>query len=166
VRPKLQWVEPVDIVNAAVEHRRRRLNGHPVTLDLDSNLPIVRADPVQVEHALMQILDNAAKYSSDGAPIRVAARPNGHSVVLSVHDRGAGLSSNEKRQVGGRFFRGPRDAATTSGSGLGLWIANAFISANGGRVEVESDGVDLGTTVSIYLPLSGEATPLEASADE
>jgi two-component system, OmpR family, sensor histidine kinase KdpD len=166
VRPKLQWIEPVDIVNAAVEHRQRRLAGHPVTLDLDSNLPIVRADPTQVEQALIQILDNAAKYSSDGAPIRVAARPNGHSVVLSVHDRGAGLTGEEIRQVGGRFFRGPRHAATTSGSGLGLWIAKAFISANGGKVEVESDGADRGTTVSIHLPLSSDAALLEASIDE
>ncbi len=166
VRPKLQWVEPVDIVNAAIEHRRRRLAGHPVTLELDSNLPIVRADPAQVEQALVQILDNAAKYSSDGAPIRVAAHPNGQTVVLSVHDCGAGLSSDEKRQVGGRFFRGPRHAATTSGSGLGLWIANAFISANGGKVEVESDGVDRGSTVSIHLPLPGEAAPSEATIDE
>jgi two-component system, OmpR family, sensor histidine kinase KdpD len=166
VRPKLQWIEPVDIVNAAVEHRRRRLVGHPVTLELDSNLPIVRADPAQVEQALVQILDNAAKYSSDGAPIRVAAHPNGQTVVLSVRDCGAGLSSDEKSQVGGRFFRGPRHAATTPGSGLGLWIANAFISANGGKVEVESDGVDRGTTVSIHLPLPGEAAPLNAIIEE
>jgi two-component system, OmpR family, sensor histidine kinase KdpD len=166
VRPKLQWIEPVDIVNAAVGHRKRRLAGHPVTLDLDSNLPIVRADPTQVEQALVQILDNAAKYSNEGAPIRVAARPNGHAVVLSVHDSGAGLTAEEQRQVGGRFFRGPRHAATTSGSGLGLWIAHAFISANGGKVEVESEGVDRGTTVSIYLPSSGETAPMEAPVDE
>ncbi len=166
VRPKLQWIEPVDIVNAAVEHRKRRLAGHPVTLDLDSNLPIVRADPAQVGQALVQILDNAAKYSNEGAPIRVAARPNGHAVVLSVHDSGAGLTGEEKRQVGGRFFRGPRHAATTSGSGLGLWIAHAFISANGGKVEVESDGVDRGTTVSIYLPSSGETAPMEVTVDD
>lgn len=170
VRPKLQWIEPVDIVNAAIEHRRRRLASHPVTLDLDSNLPIVRADPTQVEQALVQILDNAAKYSAEGAPIRVAARPNGSSVVLSVHDCGAGLSSEEKRQVGERFFRGPRHAATTSGSGLGLWIANAFVSANGGRVEVDSAGVDRGTTVSIHLPLPAENmgadAALETAADE
>jgi two-component system sensor histidine kinase KdpD len=166
VRPKPQWVEPVDIVNAALEHRRRRLAGHPVTLELDSNLPIVRADPAQVEQALVQILDNAAKYSSDGAPIRIAAHPNGQTVMLSVHDCGAGLSSEEKRQVGGRFFRGPRHAATTSGSGLGLWIANAFISANGGKVEVESDGVDRGSTVTIHLPLPAEAAPSEAAIDD
>src|SRR5579862_3188288 len=171
VRPKPQWVEPVDIVNAAVEHRKRRLAGHPVTLDLNSNLPIVRADPAQVEQALIQILDNAAKYSSDGAPINVTAHPDGQTVVLSVHDCGAGLTSEEKRQVGQRFFRGPRHIATTSGSGLGLWIANAFISANGGKVDVQSKGVDHGTTVSIHLPASPDAVPrepalAEATADE
>jgi two-component system sensor histidine kinase KdpD len=162
VRPRPQWVEPVDIVNAALEHRQRRLAGHPVTLDLDSNLPIVHVDPAQVEQALVQILDNAAKYSSAGSPIRVTARPNGQVVVLSVHDRGAGLTDEERRQVGGRFFRGPRHAATTSGSGLGLWIANAFINANGGKVEVESEGVDRGAAISIHLPIAPE--PISSAA--
>jgi two-component system sensor histidine kinase KdpD len=166
VRPKLQWVEPVDIVNAAFEHRRRRLSGYPVTFDLNSNLPIVHVDPAQVEQALVQIIDNAAKYSPAGSPIRVAAHPNGQTVMLSVHDSGSGLTVEEKRQVGGRFFRGPRHKVTTSGSGLGLWIANAFVTANGGKVEVESDGADRGTTVTIHLPLSPEAEQLETTVDE
>ncbi len=154
VRPKPQWVEPVDIVNSAVEHRRRRLTGHPVALDLDCDLPIVHVDPAQVKQALVQILDNAAKYSASDASIRVAARRRGEAVVLSVHDSGAGLTGEEKRQVGQRFFRGSRHAALTSGSGLGLWIANAFISANGGTVEVMSAGAEQGATVSIHLPIA------------
>jgi len=167
VRPKLQWVEPVDIVNAAFAHRRRRLAGYPVSLDLDSNLPIVHVDPAQVEQALVQIIDNAAKYSPPGSPIALAARPNGQTVMLSVHDRGAGLTPEEKIQVGDRFFRGPRHAATTSGSGLGLWIANAFITANGGKVEVESGGVGCGTTVTIHLPMSSDTDARsETSADD
>ena len=166
VRPKLQWVEPVDIVNAAFEHRRRRLSGYPVTFDLHANLPIVHVDPAQVEQALVQIIDNAAKYSPAGSPIRVAAHPNGQTVMLSVHDAGSGLTAEEKRQVGGRFFRGPRHTVTTSGSGLGLWIANAFVTANGGKVEVESDGADRGTTVTIHLPMSPEAERLETAVDE
>jgi two-component system, OmpR family, sensor histidine kinase KdpD len=166
VRPKPQWVEPVDIVNAAIEHRRRRLAGHPLTLDLDSDLPIVRADPAQLGQALMQILDNAAKYSADGAPIRVAARPTAQAVVLSVHDCGAGLTDEEKSQVGERFFRGPRHASVTSGSGLGLWIANAFVTANGGRLEVESEGADHGTTVSIHLPVAPEPKSAEQMLTE
>jgi two-component system sensor histidine kinase KdpD len=128
-----------------------------VALDLDSNLPIVHVDPAQVEQALVQILDNAAKYSAPGSPIRVTARADDHTVVLAVHDRGAGLTGEEKRQVGDRFFRGPRHAVSTSGSGLGLWIANAFINANGGKVDVESDGADRGTTVSIHLSVPPEA---------
>jgi two-component system, OmpR family, sensor histidine kinase KdpD len=166
VRPKPQWVEPVDVVNAAIEHRQRRLAGHPVALDLDANLPIVRADPAQLEQALIQILDNAAKYSPDGAPIQVAAHPAAQAVVLSVHDRGAGLTDEEKSQVGERFFRGPRHAVTTSGSGLGLWIANAFVTANGGRLEVDSEGADRGTTVSIHLPVSPEPKSAEQMLTE
>ena len=74
------------------------------------------------------------------------------------------MTAEEKGQVGGRFFRGPRHAVTTSGSGLGLWIANAFISANGGKVEVESDGADRGATVSIHLPISLETRSLDVMA--
>jgi two-component system, OmpR family, sensor histidine kinase KdpD len=166
VRPKLQWVEPVDIVNSALERRQRRLAGHTVTLDLDSNLPIVHVDPTQVEQALVQILDNAAKYSEIGSPIDVTARPNGQTVALSVHDRGAGLTEAERQQVGERFFRGPRHAATTSGSGLGLWIAEAFVTANGGKVEVESEGADRGTTVTIHLPLSPHTAHMDVGPDE
>jgi two-component system sensor histidine kinase KdpD len=166
VRPKLQWVEPVDIVNAALDHRRRRLAGYTVTRDLNSNLPIVHVDPAQVEQALVQIIDNAAKYSPAGSTIRVGAQRSGQAVVLAVHDSGAGLTADEKRQVGERFFRGPRHAVTTSGSGLGLWIAHAFITANGGKVEVESDGADRGATVSIHLPVSSDDMSAEASVPE
>jgi two-component system sensor histidine kinase KdpD len=166
VRPKLQWVEPVDIVNAALEQQRRRLAGHPVALDLNSDLPIVRADPAQLVRALVQILDNAAKYSDGAAPIRVTAYADGQAVLISVYDCGAGFTADEKRQVGERFFRGSRHATTTSGSGFGLWITNAFITANGGKVEIESAGAGRGTTVSIHLPVLPEPRYAEPLPDE
>jgi two-component system sensor histidine kinase KdpD len=166
VRPNPQWVEPVDIVNSALARRQRRFAERKVKLDLDSNLPIVHVDPVQVEQALVQIIDNAAKYSDPDSPIEVTARPNGLAVVLSVQDRGAGLTESEKRQVRGRFYRGPRQAGSTPGSGLGLWVADAFVTANGGKVEVESPGPDQGTTVSIHLPLAPHAAELEARSDD
>jgi two-component system, OmpR family, sensor histidine kinase KdpD len=126
----------------------------------------VHADPAQVEQAMVQILDNAAKYSPDAAPIRVTARADAAVVVLAVHDAGSGLTEEERRRVCERFFRGPRHAATTSGSGLGLWIANAFITANGGELEVESEGADHGTTVSLRLPVSPEPKTAEPIAVE
>jgi two-component system, OmpR family, sensor histidine kinase KdpD len=154
IRPRQEWIEPQDIVNAALERRRRRLSGHHVSLDMDSNLPFIYVDAVLVEQAFGQIVDNAAKYSPPGSPITVAAKRNGRDIVLSVRDEGAGLTAQESTQLGERFFRGARHATTTSGSGLGLWIAKAFVSANGGKIEAASLGADQGTTVSIHLPFA------------
>src|SRR5215470_16417338 len=161
IRPRQEWIEPQDIVNSALERRRRRLSGHSLSLDMDSNLPFIYVDPVLVEQAFGQIVDNAAKYSPPGSPITVAAKRNGRDVVLSVHDEGVGLTAQENAQLGERFFRSARHAATTSGSGLGLWIAKAFVTANGGTIEAESSGADRGTTVSIHLPYATPANQPE-----
>jgi two-component system sensor histidine kinase KdpD len=166
IRPRQEWIEPQDIVNAALERRRRRLSGHHVSLDMDSNLPFIYVDPVLVEQAFGQIVDNAAKYSPPGSPITVAAKRNGRDIVLSVRDEGAGLTAQESAQLGERFFRGARHATTTSGSGLGLWIAKAFVSANGGKIEAASAGADRGTTVSIHLPFATPASQPEVGPDD
>jgi two-component system sensor histidine kinase KdpD len=166
IRPRQEWIEPQDIVNSALERRRRRLSGHSLSLDVDSNLPFIYVDPVLVEQAFGQIVDNAAKYSPPGSPITVAAKRNGRDVVLSVHDEGVGLTAQENAQLGERFFRGARHAATTSGSGLGLWIAKAFVTANGGKIEAASAGADQGTTVSIHLPFATPASQPEVGPDE
>jgi two-component system, OmpR family, sensor histidine kinase KdpD len=166
IKPRQEWIEPQDIVNSALERRRRRLSGHSLSLDMDSNLPLIYVDAVLVEQAFVQIVDNAAKYSAPGSPIEIAAKRNGHDVVLSVHDTGVGLTAEEKAQIGERFFRGPRHAATTSGSGLGLWIAKAFVGANGGTIEADSSGADQGTTVSIHLPYATPESQPEVTLDE
>jgi two-component system sensor histidine kinase KdpD len=166
IRPRQEWIEPQDIVNSALERRRRRLSGHNVSLDMDTNLPFIYVDAVLVEQAFVQIVDNAAKYSPAGSPIIVAAKRNGHDVVLSVHDNGVGLTAEENAQLGERFFRSARHAATTSGSGLGLWIAKAFVGANGGKIEAESSGADRGTTVSIHLPYATPANQPEVDSDD
>jgi len=166
IRPRQEWIEPQDIVNSALERRRRRLSAHTLSLDVDSNLPFIYVDPVLVEQAFGQIVDNAAKYSPPGSPITVAAKRNGRDVVLSVHDEGVGLTAQENAQLGERFFRGARHAATTSGSGLGLWIAKAFVTANGGKIEAASAGADQGTTVSIHLPFAIPASQPEVDPDD
>jgi two-component system sensor histidine kinase KdpD len=166
IKPRMEWIEPTDIVNSALERRRRRLNGHTVALDVESNLPFIYVDPVLIEQAFAQVVDNAAKYSPGGSTITVAAKRNGHGLVLSVHDTGVGLTDEESAQLGDRFFRGARHAQTTSGSGLGLWIAKAFVSANGGRLEADSPGINLGTTIAIKLPVAPNAPQQETDPDD
>lgn len=167
VKPHAEWADPADIINSAVERCRHRLADRRLVVDLPSDLPLIHVDPVLVQQALVQIFDNAVKYSASSSQIAVTARmPNGR-LVISVTDKGAGLTSAERSKIWDRFARGERHAATTSGSGLGLWIANAFIAANGGKVSAVSEGPGLGTTVAIELPVTQAAVPeLESDADE
>jgi two-component system sensor histidine kinase KdpD len=166
VKPRMEWIEPQDIVNSALERRRRRLSSHNIAVAMDSNLPLIYVDPVLVEQAFVQVVDNAAKYSAAGSTINIAAKRNGHDVTFAVKDIGAGLTGDELSHLGERFFRGHRHSLIASGSGLGLWIAKAFVAANGGRIHATSQGADLGTTVSLHLPLAKDAPQPEPEPDE
>jgi two-component system sensor histidine kinase KdpD len=152
IRPQLQWADVSDIVNAAVERRQLRLSSHTVERDFQDDLPLVHADPALVEQALGQILDNAAKYAPADSSIRLVTRGRGGEVSIAVADQGAGLAAEEQTRIWERFYRSPRHQATTTGFGLGLWIARAFVVATGGRIEATSSGAGRGTTVTIHLP--------------
>lgn len=167
IKPQAEWADPADIIDSALERCRGRMAGHRVVLNMPSDLPLIHVDPVLVKQALVQIFDNAAKYSAPGSQISVAARARDGRMILSVSDQGAGLTANEQPQIWDRFARGERHAATTSGSGLGLWIANAFVAANGGKMNAVSDGPGLGATLAIELPVTQAAVPqMESDADE
>jgi len=152
LRPQRQWVDPADIVNAAIERRLGRLAEHVVVSNIQPDLPLVNVDPVLIEQAFGQILDNAAKYSPAGSTVTLTAATEQDHVVLSVHDDGMGLTPQENAQLWERFFRGQRHLSTITGSGLGLWIAHAFVTANSGKLGAVSAGPGRGATVSISLP--------------
>jgi two-component system sensor histidine kinase KdpD len=167
INPHAEWADPNDIIHSAVERCRRRIGERRVVLDIPHDLPLVHVDPVLVQQALVQIFDNAAKYSSPDSKITVSARAEDERMSITITDQGTGLTETEKKQMWGRFVRGERHAATTSGSGLGLWIASAFVAANGGKINAVSAGAGFGTAVSIELPVTQAAVPhMESDADE
>jgi K+-sensing histidine kinase KdpD len=158
LRPRLGWTEVADIVNAGLERCRARLAEHVVDVALPEELPLVFVDAVLIEQALGQVLDNARKYSPAGTSIRLSGRREADHVVVTVADEGAGLTADEAAHIGERFFRGPRHQASTPGSGLGLWIAEAFLRANGGSLTVTSAGEGRGVSVDIRLPAPPDDT--------
>ncbi|HEU4662111.1 MAG TPA: DUF4118 domain-containing protein [Pseudolabrys sp.] len=167
INPHSEWADPADIIHSAIERCRRRFGARRIALDIPRDLPLVHVDPVLVQQALVQIFDNAARYSPPDSQVKIAARARDRQMILSVSDEGAGLTAAEKAKMWDRFARGERHALMTSGSGLGLWIAYAFIEANGGKITAESAGPGLGTTISITLPITLAAvSQMESDADE
>lgn len=161
IRPNTRTTDLADIVAAAVGQRKRRTAAHTVTVDVAADLPLLNVDPVLIEQAMGQVIENAAKYSPAGSRIRVAARVDDGDAVVSVTDGGIGLTPEEADNLFRRAWRGRRHAGQVPGLGLGLWIARIFVTANGGTLTAHSEGPGKGTTMSIRLPLGPPAPRVE-----
>jgi K+-sensing histidine kinase KdpD len=163
LRPRFEWADVADIVNAALERHRARLSGHDVKVDLAAELPFAYVDQNLIEQALGHVISNAMKYSPPGSAIHISGQVEDGMLSLTVTDGGAGITAEELPHLGERFFRGDRAAATTTGSGLGLWIAKAFLHANGGSLDASSEGVDLGSTLVLRLPIPAQKAALSGA---
>jgi two-component system sensor histidine kinase KdpD len=166
LQPKLEWADLADVVNTAIERRRGPFDGHAITVELPSDIPLIEVDAVLIEKALGQILANAVKYSPAGSTIEIRGWRDGGMLALSVSDQGAGLSPEDSAHLGERFFRGRRHIQSTPGSGLGFWIANAFVGASGGTIEATSLGENKGTTVTMRFPIPANVEQLESISGE
>jgi K+-sensing histidine kinase KdpD len=165
VKPRLVWTDPADILTAAIRQRSHRLATHKLSVDVDPKLPLVNVDPVLLEQAIGQLIENAAKYSPAGSGIAIAGRVKDGQVVLAVTDKGVGLTEEEASHLFRRAYRGRRHLGNVPGLGLGLWIAGIFVAANGGTLSADSPGSGLGTTMSVRLPVAPSIAPELSSND-
>jgi two-component system sensor histidine kinase KdpD len=130
-------------------------------VEVEDDLPLVSADFGQLQRALANLLDNAARYAG-GKPVAVRARRSADRVAIRVTDHGPGLAPAEQERVFQAFYRAPGAAGGRhDGSGLGLAIARGFVEANGGELTVESVR-DQGTTFVIELPVAIAPAPVAA----
>jgi two-component system sensor histidine kinase BaeS len=119
------------------------------------HLPAISVDASRIRQVLHNLLANALRYTPRGGSVTVVGRLEPDAVYLAVQDTGAGLEAGQLRQVFERFYRGDKSRSRdTGGSGLGLAIVKASVEAHGGRVTAQSNGVDQGSTFSLYLPQS------------
>jgi K+-sensing histidine kinase KdpD len=155
IAPRLELVELSDIINGAMRRKQKALAGRTLQVDVPPGLPMLRLDLFLMEHAVANLLDNAAKFSPAGAKVSVVARAEGDAVVLEIADQGRGIRADELDRVFEAFYRGsPQQSGAAAGSGLGLAICRAFVEANGGSVRISSAGPGRGTQVRIRLALS------------
>jgi two-component system sensor histidine kinase KdpD len=152
VEIKRQW-HPIDeIVGSALTRMERQLVSRPVQIDVEAGLPLIHVDSILIEQLLMNLIDNAAKYSPDDSPIDVAARQTSQGVELEVADRGRGFTPGDEAKVFDLFYRGNEEKPDQRGTGIGLAICRAIADVHGGKI-VAGNRAGGGAAVRLTLPL-------------
>lgn len=154
-------VEVARVVDAVVSRvaARRHIGEDCIELDVPAGLSFV-SDPEIFDTVLLNLIDNAVKYSGDEPRVRVRAWSSAQRVHVEVSDDGIGIAEADLRRVFQRFYRAPEEAVRERhGTGLGLFIVSALVRRLGGRVEAHSEGRGKGTTMHVWLPHHGTADP-------
>lgn len=141
-----------EIVGAALQRMEHQLSRRRVTTHLPDSLPLVSTDDVLLGQLLVNLLENATKYTPEGTPIEVVAESSGDAITLEVRDRGPGFAPHEEQRIFEKFYRGRSDGAR--GAGLGLAICRAITEAHRGTIEAFNRAGG-GAVFRIRLPLGG-----------
>jgi two-component system, OmpR family, sensor histidine kinase KdpD len=157
-----EWHPVEEVVGAALGRFGKALAGRAVTTRLPSELPLVPMDDVLIEQVLINLLDNALKYTPADSPIAVTVEDAGGAVLIEVADRGPGLRPGEERRIFEKFHRAEA-APTQRGAGLGLAICQGIVNAHGGRIWAENRAGG-GVRVRFTLPVK-DAPPIPSEHD-
>jgi len=150
VHPRTDWCDLLDVISTAISHLRESHESHRIQIELDSELPLVRADASQLERAFANLIENALRFSPSEQPVRVSGGVGAGKVTVRVVDRGPGVPPSERAAIFEPFHSGRGDGR--DGVGLGLAISKGFVEANGGELRLQADSAD-GTAFAVSFPL-------------
>jgi two-component system sensor histidine kinase KdpD len=137
--PRLEQCALSEIVALATARVERYLGGRELTVDLPEDLPPVWGDKFLLEQMLIQVVDNAWKYSKPGAHIRIHASLDVGNVILTVQNEGSQIPRDERDRIFAKFYRGTANRARVEGTGLGLAIARTIAEAHGGALWLDEE---------------------------
>ena len=156
-----EWTPLEEVVGSALNRRELATEVHRVRVSLPADLPLVAMDGVLMEQLLLNLLDNALKYSPPGSPVDIKAWAAGKSLTLSISDQGPGIPSGEEERIFEKLARG-QAASNRPGAGLGLAICKGIVTAHHGRIQAVNHPQG-GAQFLVTLPLgTPPAMPVEA----
>ena len=154
-----------ELIDEVVDELRAKLEGRPVTIDLDDQLPKIETDTGKVHQILCNLVDNAVKYSPAGAPIEIEGRPQGAGVTVTVRDSGPGIDEEAHEKIFDRFYQVDQSITRkVGGAGLGLYICRKLALTLGGRLWLESSGTS-GSEFSLWIPSNAARASLNLSVE-
>jgi two-component system, OmpR family, sensor histidine kinase KdpD len=143
------------LIQGVLDECAFQLNSRQVDVSIAPEITMLRCDPQLFTMALVQILDNAAKYAPQDSLVQISVGSLGRQIVFRIHNDGSYIPPAERNRVFTRFYRSPSVEHRAPGTGLGLSIAKKAIEAHGGKISIESD-VQAGTTFVIAMPATTE----------
>ena len=158
ISPKLDWCDMHDLLNASVKKLERELSSHSLTIDIDTEMPLVKLDFTLIEQALTNLLHNAAIYTPPGSEITVRVFHEDEKCIVIVADNGPGFPREALPRVFEKFYRVPGTQA--GGTGLGLSITKGFVEAHQGTITAENrpgGGAQFTISLPIQPPLKGNS---------
>ncbi len=142
-----------DMISEALRHVNRRSAGHSISVHHDDELLLARADARLIVQVIINLVDNAVKYTPPGTDIEIATRREGDFAVVSVADHGLGIPDEAKERVFDMFYTGANQIADSRRSmGLGLGLCRAIVNAHGGTITL-ADNVPAGAVFIFTLPI-------------
>ena len=144
-----------EAVQMALQKLKSTLDKHPIDVTISEDLPEIDIDIDRVVEVLVQLLDNAAKYSPPESPIHISAELQGNNLVVSIADHGPGIDDFEQAMIFEKFYRGKSQRISVQGTGMGLAIARAIVELHGGTIGLTSQ---LGRGSVFYFSLPALAT--------
>jgi two-component system sensor histidine kinase KdpD len=164
VRVAREWHPLEEIVGSALTRLETRLKGRPVETRIPEDLPLVALDGVLIEQVLVNLVENAIKYTPSGTPVGISAWHGDGEITVEVADRGPGVPPGEEERVFEKFHR-VETQERPGGVGLGLTVCRGIVAAHGGRIWA-ANRPGGGAAFRFTLPLVGTPPSVAAEATE
>ena len=150
------WVSPADIVGSSLNRLRAVLAPLQVSTEVPAELPLLYVHAALIEQALVNVIENAARFSPVHGRLQVRAGADDSELFFSVSDEGPGIPEDERAKIFDMFYTAARGDRGGQGTGLGLAICQGMVGAHGGRISV-ADGIEgRGTCITLHLPLQAQ----------
>jgi signal transduction histidine kinase len=158
VKPQLELTDIVELVAHLADEYTERWTDRKLSSTSDVTSVEVLADAELLRLAMLQLLDNACKYSHSGSAIKISIELQDEFVAVRVWNSGSSIAASERARIFERFYRGTEARLVAPGSGLGLYVARKIAQAHGGNLELEGgDAPDgEGTSFRLSIPIARE----------